>query len=434
MALRARVTLAGDVHGIHARPSAEIAMAVAGLNATVRLSRGGQGVQIDVGSVLAWLMAAGDLNLSHGTTFDLACEGPDAEAAFEGLKSALTQGSFAGSRFDVVPESEPAADDEPPPLPLNPDEPPAHRLEELVPETEAPRSTAAEGGAEPKWMGTVLFVEDEMALLDEFPRVLRRKGYRVLCASRPDDALRIIRETDHFDVAVSDLKLPMEGCEEIGLDEALGGRRAGLVIAKAFRDKFKRAPIIFWSSVYDRELRAEVIELGNSRLVSKSAGPKPVMDMIDDCLDGFDRGKRPMTFVVHGHDSETMNELKSFLQGDLGFPEPVVLREQPWLGRTIIEKLESYTYCVDLVFCLLTPDDKVIASGSAEEMFRSRQNVIFEMGYFLGVLGRSTGRVILLYKRPIELPSDISGMVSIDISGGVRSAANEIRQELREWL
>ena len=72
--------------------------------------------------------------------------------------------------------------------------------------------------------------------------------------------------------------------------------------------------------------------------------------------------------------------------------------------------------------------------SSEGEIYRSRQNVIFEMGYFLGVLGRSTGRVILLYRRPIELPSDIGGMVSIDITDGVEAAGAAIRQEIGEWL
>lgn len=53
---------------------------------------------------------------------------------------------------------------------------------------------------------------------------------------------------------------------------------------------------------------------------------------------------------------------------------------------------------------------------------RARQNVIFELGFFLGVLGRESGRVILLYVNPLELPSDLSGLIYIDVTNGIESA------------
>lgn len=46
------------------------------------------------------------------------------------------------------------------------------------------------------------------------------------------------------------------------------------------------------------------------------------------------------------------------------------------------------------------------------------------------MLGRDTGRVILLYSGPLDLPSDLSGITYIDISKGIASAAEEIRREL----
>jgi len=42
---------------------------------------------------------------------------------------------------------------------------------------------------------------------------------------------------------------------------------------------------------------------------------------------------------------------------------------------------------------------------------RARQNVIFEFGYFIGLLGRSNVRA--LYQEGVELPSDIHGMLYI---------------------
>jgi predicted nucleotide-binding protein len=103
----------------------------------------------------------------------------------------------------------------------------------------------------------------------------------------------------------------------------------------------------------------------------------------------------------------------------------VVLREKPNCGRTLIEKFEDFSERIDCVFVLLTPDDP---TGSKEPR-RSRQNVVFELGFFLGQLGRTSGRIIVLYKGPNELPSDIQGVVWISIDKGVESAGEQIRRE-----
>jgi predicted nucleotide-binding protein len=123
------------------------------------------------------------------------------------------------------------------------------------------------------------------------------------------------------------------------------------------------------------------------------------------------------TFIVHGHDHQTLVELKDYLQNTLKLGEPVVLRQMPGLGRTLIEKFEKEAETVDLVFVLLTPDDKAAALNDPDsEKRRARQNVILELGFFLGKLGRTSGRIILLHKGSVEIPSDIAGIEYIDCS------------------
>lgn len=137
-------------------------------------------------------------------------------------------------------------------------------------------------------------------------------------------------------------------------------------------------------------------------------------------------------FIVHGQEEEEKLALKNYLQNVLRLPEPIILHEQPNNGKTIIEKFEEYSGLSDIVFVLLTPDDIAASLGDSNEIKRrARQNVIFEMGYFLGTFGRSSGRVILLHKGPIELPSDIAGVVYIDISSGIESAGEKIRKEVQ---
>lgn len=116
-------------------------------------------------------------------------------------------------------------------------------------------------------------------------------------------------------------------------------------------------------------------------------------------------------FVVHGHDGEAKETVARFLE-KLGL-DPVILHEQPNQGRTLIEKFEISSNDVAFAVVLLTPDDLGrAANGSSDLRARARQNVILELGYFLGRLGRT--RVCALHRGGVELPSDYQGVVYIE--------------------
>ena len=116
-------------------------------------------------------------------------------------------------------------------------------------------------------------------------------------------------------------------------------------------------------------------------------------------------------FIVHGHDEEIKVSVARMIE-KLGL-EPVVLHEQPSKGKTIIEKFEAYSD-VDFAIILLTPDD-FGGSNLDKNMVsnRARQNVILELGFFLGKLGRE--KVCALHKGDLEIPSDFSGVLWIPI-------------------
>lgn len=112
-------------------------------------------------------------------------------------------------------------------------------------------------------------------------------------------------------------------------------------------------------------------------------------------------------FVVHGHDDAALQGLARFLE-KLGL-EAIILKEQPDQGRTIIEKFEDSADDVGFAVVLLTPDDLAKSAKSDIPDPRARQNVIFELGFFAGKLGR--GRVCLLRKGHVEIPSDLYGVI-----------------------
>jgi hypothetical protein len=124
-------------------------------------------------------------------------------------------------------------------------------------------------------------------------------------------------------------------------------------------------------------------------------------------------------FVVHGHDVGAKESVARFLE-KLGLA-PIILHEQPNVGRTVIEKFEAFA-TVGFAVVLLTPDD---ACGT---LHRARQNVILELGYFMGKLGRN--RVCALHRAGVELPSDIQGIlyVSLDDGGWRTRLAQELIQ------
>lgn len=116
-------------------------------------------------------------------------------------------------------------------------------------------------------------------------------------------------------------------------------------------------------------------------------------------------------FIVHGHDDAVLQGLARFLE-KLGL-DAIVLMEQPNRGRTIIEKFEDSASDVGFAVVLLTPDDLGGKSSDEEQSSRARQNVIFELGFFAGMLGR--GKVCLLRKGDVEMPSDLFGIVYTDL-------------------
>ena len=139
-------------------------------------------------------------------------------------------------------------------------------------------------------------------------------------------------------------------------------------------------------------------------------------------------------FIVHGHDKEAKLELKIMLR-DFGLT-PIILDERPDKGRTIIEKFEEEISDIGYAFILLTPDDKITISTDNDEtdqpntkkINRARQNVVFEMGFFMGRRGRK--RVCCIYKG-VEKPSDIEGIVYKPYDDSINELYRSIRNELK---
>ena len=133
-------------------------------------------------------------------------------------------------------------------------------------------------------------------------------------------------------------------------------------------------------------------------------------------------------FIVHGHDDALKNAVARTLSR-IGL-EPVILHEQANRGRTVIEKFIDHSD-VGFAVVLLTPDDRGGVATDTSDRFRprARQNVVMELGFFLGRLGRE--RVAAIYDSEVEMPSDYTGVLFLpyDDKGMWQfSLAKEIRE------
>ena len=168
--------------------------------------------------------------------------------------------------------------------------------------------------------------------------------------------------------------------------------------------------------------------VSSDQLNEASSTRSPQTASVDEGISERSADAGTNVFVVHGHDTLAKVELARTLE-KLKLTA-IVLHEQANEGKTVIEKFERDASRVAFAVILLTPDDAGYPAGKPDDVRpRARQNVLLELGYFSGVLGRS--RVCALHKGDVEIPSDYLGVVYVpmDESGAWRfSLVKELKQ------
>jgi hypothetical protein len=131
-------------------------------------------------------------------------------------------------------------------------------------------------------------------------------------------------------------------------------------------------------------------------------------------------------FVIHGRDEANTYRLRTLLKERFDL-NPIILREQPGKGRSIIEKFEEEASSITFAIALLTPDDQI--QFEKTEYAQARPNVVFELGWFYGRLGRD--RVCILFKKGTQIHSDLHGINRVEFQENVEEALIELERELR---
>jgi DNA-binding NarL/FixJ family response regulator len=221
---------------------------------------------------------------------------------------------------------------------------------------------------------------------------------------------------DGLDLAIIDALLPwtLPGIElETAPTEVTEGsfRRAGARCASLLASKADSIPII----VYSAAERLDIDLPRNVFYVPKDDDARTLIRLMKSVVRGAHVSNSVQSvFVVHGHDVEARETVARFIER-LGL-RAVVLHEQANRGQTIIEKFEEHS-AVPYAVVLLTGDDLGSSKSSPGNLQpRARQNVILELGFFIGKLGRRN--VCALHKSGIEIPSDYQGVAYIEMDSG----------------
>ncbi len=106
------------------------------------------------------------------------------------------------------------------------------------------------------------------------------------------------------------------------------------------------------------------------------------------------------------------------------------------LGTATIEALEDAVESYDFGIFVFTPDDEIMMREAEHKV--PRDNVIFELGMFIGKLGRFRAFAVQPHGTDIQLPSDLKGMSiasydpdSGNINAAVGPACSQIRKAVK---
>lgn len=130
-------------------------------------------------------------------------------------------------------------------------------------------------------------------------------------------------------------------------------------------------------------------------------------------------------FIIHGHDELNTRRLTHILSSEFGL-NPIAMLAKPGMSRPLTQKFEDEAQTCSFAFALFTPDDEILTQVGPYK--QARPNVIYEVGWFIGRLGRA--RVALILKKGTKIHSDLDGVSQIHFSEDVSEKFLEIRKEL----
>jgi predicted nucleotide-binding protein len=191
------------------------------------------------------------------------------------------------------------------------------------------------------------------------------------------------------------------------LDEEIKSLRTRLVGEMKLQKKIVEVENSLTLITAQNENLAAALREARDYIITLTEENERLQTTVGNLADAEDRSG---IFITHGHDERLKLEVARLLETVTG-EEVTVLAERPNRGQTVIEKLQQYAK-VRFSVILMTPDDQMPSETGQSVSGRARQNVILELGLFIGLLGRDN--VCVLYKPGTEIPSDYHGVLLIE--------------------
>lgn len=246
-----------------------------------------------------------------------------------------------------------------------------------------------------------------LALTVSRSEAFRRIGKRITSGKELEDASKAIRTQSDLDYFQT---------KSVAWDEYNEELLKQLFTNSSVSDEYNTA--YFGVIALDDQQVFENLKKTHARRISKLESIQERLELYLEPSEHTDQTKpsarsinMSKVFIVHGHDETVKQGVARYIE-NLGFTA-TILHERPNKGRTIITKFQEEAADAGFAVVLMTPDDLGKAKDAAELKPRARQNVVFELAFFIGALG--SNRVAALVKGEIEKPSDFDGVVYLSL-------------------
>jgi predicted nucleotide-binding protein len=145
--------------------------------------------------------------------------------------------------------------------------------------------------------------------------------------------------------------------------------------------------------------------------------------------------KKPKVFIGSSTEGLTIAEL---IQLNLQHNADVDLWSQGVFGLSMgsLESLVAAVKKYDYAILVLTPDDLIEKRGTSSNS--PRDNVLFELGLFMGRLGRDRTFMVYCRDKPMSLPSDLAGVTAATFAdrqdGNLQSALGPVCTQVKQAM
>jgi predicted nucleotide-binding protein len=273
-------------------------------------------------------------------------------------------------------------------------------------------------------MKNILILEDDPFLSQSICDTIIDIGAKCKICSTINDFEKVFSKNEP-DGLIVDLQIPINGNRFITNNESHAGYLSGQAVLRKAKLRWQKTSMALMTGKPSEPIRNWCLSNDIEYFI------KPIER---STFERFVGARNIRAFIVHGHNMTALESVKSALRAL--HIDPVVLMNCANLGRTVIEKFEEVSNSCDCAIVILSPDDigRLKISHLKSEQFRTRQNVIFELGYFYGALGRRSGIVMLIEYGKVDIPSDIAGIVRLNGKLNPLELKNNLKQELDHIL